>query len=488
MIFGRNSLLIILLLGLGSGLLRANNLRFSGVSSDFESVFFEISWDNAWNLDQGVENHDAIWIFAKFLGEDGQWHHLPFHTDSLLHEVDGSSGLAIVPSSQGEGVMLKNEQIGARNVADVKLKLRLAQFVTLTSFRFRIYGIEMAYVSEGPLWLGDGGSNSCLGDNTLQPYLISNEQAIPLGQVQSQADFPPDQIIPESFPKGYSGFYLMKHELGQAQYADFLNTLTYAQQQARTAASPHSAKGTLAMSVGQANRNAIVIETPGEAGGVAATYACDNDNDGSQNSHVDAQSRACNWLNWDDLMAYLDWAALRPMTEFEFEKAARGPNMPILGEFAWGTDSIIDANTVIEDGSPLETVSETATASAGLGSHGYTGPQGPLRAGFGSHANSNRLQAGAGYYGNMELSGNLWEFCVPAFAGGLSFQGGYGDGTISDSGTANVPDWPSEGGYRGGGWNSGIIPGFRDLAISDRFYIGLNSTTRRNTTGGRGAR
>ena len=45
-------------------------------------------------------------------------------------------------------------------------------------------------------------------------------------------------------------------------------------------------------------------------------------------------------LSWPDLCAYADWAALRPMTELEYEKACRGPNNPVLGEYAWGNTSI----------------------------------------------------------------------------------------------------------------------------------------------------
>ncbi|HEX2898177.1 MAG TPA: hypothetical protein VHS96_00505, partial [Bacteroidia bacterium] len=144
----------------------------------------------------------------------------------------------------------------------------------------------------------------------------------------------------------------------------------------------------------------------------------------------------------------------------------------------------------LHDGSAQEAVSETGTATAGLGSHGYAGPQGPLRCGFAGHANSDRLQAGAGYYGHMELSGNLWELCVSTRATGLGFSGNHGDGTLAENGEADVPTWPGPDGigFKGGGWNSGIIPGFRDLAVSDRFYIDWATDLRRNTSGGRGAR
>lgn len=45
---------------------------------------------------------------------------------------------------------------------------------------------------------------------------------------------------------------------------------------------------------------------------------------------------SANDLSWMDGAVLADWAALRPFTELEFEKAARGPVVPVADEFAWG--------------------------------------------------------------------------------------------------------------------------------------------------------
>ena len=54
-----------------------------------------------------------------------------------------------------------------------------------------------------------------------------------------------------------------------------------------------------------------------------------------------------NYMTWTDLLAYLDWSCLRPMTEFEYEKICRGPVYPVANEYAWGnqTYTLADANT-----------------------------------------------------------------------------------------------------------------------------------------------
>ena len=269
----------------------------------------------------------------------------------------------------------------------------------------------------------------------------------------------------------------MKYELSQGQYTAFLNSLTSDQQIPRTATDPRQVAGTLALSPSAPFRNTIQIETPATAS-APATYTCT------------PPDRDCNFLRDDDLLAYLDWAGLAPMTELEYETAARGPLHPVPGEFAWGTPDIRDANTVTEDGTPTESVSESVSGSTGLASHGYAGPQGPLRCGFAAKATTARNAAGASYYGCFELSGSLWELCVTLSDAGLPYSGQNGDGALDANGSNNAPNWPTEDGigFRGGVWNSGILPGFRDLAISDRFYAGLAANTRRNTSGGRGVR
>ena len=167
-----------------------------------------------------------------------------------------------------------------------------------------------------------------------------------------------------------------------------------------------------------------------------------------------------------------------------------GPQPAIPLEFAWGTDLVTDANTLQHDGQELETVTEGVPVGHGLASHGYAGPQGPLRCGFAGATRMGRHALGASYYGVMEMSGNLWEQCVSTNAGGLTFVPNLGDGELSSQGYHDVNGWPgtTAGIYRGGGWNSGILTGFRDLAVSDRFYAGSELTSRRSTSGGRGVR
>ena len=71
----------------------------------------------------------------------------------------------------------------------------------------------------------------------------------------------------------------------------------------------------------------------------------------------------------------------------------------------------------------------------------------PLRVGFAATPATSRVSAGAGIYGNMEMSGNLWERCVTiGKSTGRAFQGTHGDGTLTTTasyeGNATNTDWP----------------------------------------------
>jgi formylglycine-generating enzyme required for sulfatase activity len=171
-------------------------------------------------------------------------------------------------------------------------------------------------------------------------------------------------------------------------------------------------------------------------------------------------------------MAFLDWAGLRLLTEFEFEKACRGSQNAIAGEYAWGTSSICpDASLSI---SGTENGTETITSDVSIGACLYgnnnliggDGDIGPLRAGIFAESNTDRISSGATFYGLMEMSGNLWERTVTVGnSTGRNYLGTHGDGSITSDGYANVSDWPgyisdknsgaSGSGFRGGCFSYG---------------------------------
>lgn len=477
-----------------------NNLQLGELSMPGnQQLSFSISWQNSWNrenMSAFPTNYDAVWLFVKVKEADGTWKHYSLDTSAVVHQVD--SPLVVLPEPDATGAFIRRQYIGFGNLDSLNVTLQLKDAIPTDAIAIKVFGVEMVWVEPGPFYLGDGASFSRLakGDDNGSFY-ITSEQSIGVGLGANQlsdtlGDYAPQASIPAAYPKGYDGFYCMKYELSQEQYVDFLNTLTYQQQEARTAVSPDAASGTAAMTTFALNRNGIRIGTPGAAAQRPAIYVCDDNTTDAPNEATDGQTRACNYLMWADLAAYLDWAALRPMTEFEFEKAARGYNAPVANEYAWGNALVEDANMIINDGSVDEGDNTNVTPPAGLASHGYNGPQGPLRCGFAYAPDTHSQRNGASFFGVFELSGNLWEQCINTTTSGLQYTGQWGDGTLDAQGNANASNWPFTDatgmGFRGGGWNSGVGLGFNDLGVSDRFYITLKPAARRNTAGGRGVR
>lgn len=486
---------------------RGNNLSLRNGGVVANQIHIELAWDNAWNFTSSGGSHDAVWLFAKGRTSDGIWHPILLSPHTPEHTVYGEMEARAVHDSMGVFVFSSNQ--GGYSVPYSQVILtpsnNLAKYLQVA-----VYGIEMVYIPKGAFYLGDGASVSSLTNTSESPFLVSSEGAIASGLriVNPNSEFAPTplpSVIPKNYPKGFDSFFVMKYEVSQGQYVHFLNSLTHSQQKARTWIAPSLPVGTFAMvhpnQRDSLHRNGIVIVSSGLDGGKPAVYGMDSNANGSFNEPADGFHRAANFLSWADLSAYLCWAGLRPITEFEFEKACRGPLQPVPGEFAWGTAYVTDANAVTNDGLPTEGVSEALAGESGLANHGSIvaiqgwGLRGPLRTGFAATASSNRLQSGATYYGLMEMSGNVWEMVVMPADGGENFTRINGNGRLNEAGEAAIPNWcnpqTAKGVIlRGGGWGSSIadVGSWRDLAVSDRFYSHLRPTQRRNTTGGRGGR
>jgi formylglycine-generating enzyme required for sulfatase activity len=491
---------LILLAFIGSllgGSLMANNVQLSNLSAASTSqISFEVSWDNAFNIDlpENERVNDGLWIFAKWKDEGNRWHHFDFGQADEVSSSNIAMGVSGI-TADGKGFFISPSDSGGFETLTGKITIDFFSAMSDQVFEIRFFAIEMVKIPERQFFLGDSISqNTFKVGGSGRPFLISNNDEIIVGLNENQlvdtGKYAPEANIPANYPNGYSSFWMMKYEISQDQFAGFLNTLMVNQQERRTKTSPKSPTGTYAFanSAAYSFRNGIAIERSALTT-VPAIYGFDGNGNGILNEPSDGKNRAMNFLNNAALLAYLDWSGLRPMTEFEFEKACRGDLNPIKGEFAWGTAFAEDGNNPKNEGLDTEGVEEVGDSIFGLTSHGYSGVQGPLRTGFSANINGGRVQGGVSRYGIFDLSGNVWELAIIVNKEGLDFDGAAGDGVLSLSGEANQLAWKLNGvGHRGGAWNSGVFAEFRDLAVSDRFYSGLTANDRRNTVGGRGVR
>lgn len=455
----------------------ANNLRITGTSVAGSNITFNIAWDNSWYATVAPSNWDAAWVFIKYQDcATQQWYHAGLST--VVGDHTAGSPLVVETVTDGKGVFIRRGAAGGGNIASTSVTLKMT--IPAGTYNYKVFGVEMVKVLQDTFQLGDATSGGTYSSITIDAVRqAAGISGAVLGNNAGTA-------ISASFPMGYNGIYCMKYETTQQQYVDFLNTLQYHQQETRTGVAPNSIAGTLVLG-SRSFWSSIVIQTPGSNSAIPATYACDLVA-GSYNDIDDGQNKACNYMMWGDLAAYLDWAALRPMTEMEFEKVCRGPLPRVAGEYPWGSTAIqnISSASVTSVGTATE-----GTTITGNGLCNYsTQPNAPMRVGFTATGSTGRQSAGAAYYGAMDMGGNLWEMIVTTYnVQGAAYTGATGDGDLTLTGEANVTTWPDPvtalgSGLRGGSVGNTAIY----VRTSDRNDQNAAMTTRTSSVGGRGVR
>lgn len=477
------TIIVVISFILSSTIALSNNVRIAnstrtGAARDV--ITFDLSWDNSWNVAGIPANHDAVWIIVKFKPCGGSvWDHALLSTTMTDHSF--ASGVTYAKpittadrngdaGAFNNGVMVRRSDIGIGNISNQTISLKIvgsALGATLnagTEYDIKVIGIEMVQVLSGQFQAGDGVSsytiyNPAVGSGT--PMSIASEAGVTVASPEWYYQV----ALPAKFPKGYSEFYCMKYEVTHGQYCDFLNTISGAAAVARYYSSSSYMHDLLYSSVYYSNNG----------------------------------DRALNYMSVQDLFAYLDWAALRPMTELEYEKSCRGP----LGgsqDYAFGSTSYVEAVNVTGANAGVEVCTDVDANLNCSGGSSYiyggafgSGTQGPVGAGiFARDATTTRVATGASYWGAMELSGNVRETTIRISRSQDTnpslYTGVWGDGILDVTGLYNASLWPATGTYyspRGGDFANGNT----HSRVSDRSnYLSSDFTSREYIQGGRGVR
>ncbi len=411
--------------------LRIDSVQWTRRAGAPDLAHLHISWNNAWHNDR---NHDAVWIHLRYTG-NGEMR--PFSLPALIAD----DGHTVVGTGNAPNLKVERDQVGVwilppkghRGSISCSVALLLEdegkydQVPGMDQRRLTAHGIEMVMIPSGAFHVGDPDPRAIANGAFFTapeaggielPFLIREEKRpIPVGGAADLA-YTIDEHgyrgdgagpIPAEFPKGVAAFHIMKYELRQGQYADFLNDISQ---------DATFIRGNMAGREYQLHGGSIVCEN-----GVYRAL------------HPD---RACAFVTWDDLCAFADWAGLRPMTELEFEKACRGPLDPQPMEYPWNTSSRDNLKRQLD---PLRAL----TFSDGFTEAHMT--------------DANRDESGASYYGVLDLAGNVWERCITVGDSvGRAFTGSHGDGNLGAQASATNADWPKGTtevlgfGYRGGAY------------------------------------
>jgi len=559
------------------------NVTTTGSTMNYDGVWVFVKYRDACDKASAVPPSIQPSSFNHLWLQGG-----PDYSDSTMHTVHSSVAFRLGFSRingtnrvMGVFVYRKNDGYGtfpATGAAQwVTLKWnKAAQGCVGDIWDIRAYAIEMVYIPQGPFRLGSG--NPVVNNSTaytfsskttgLLPFVVTAENAaitlnpagsgVP-GDLFITTSTAGPYTIPAHFPKGYDAYWCMKYEITQGQYCDFMNSLERAEQ-VYAIPTAYNVKYESSLS-GTPNFSFTYTNVPCSAPTVRqyikpeaftpylpVWFGCDanTDNVVSPNSPTppssqanDGQWTAMNCLGYGTMYSsayyteillkkYLNWAALRPMTEFEYEKICRGQiaqvsSVPL--ELIWGANGSLTGTRTPSTGVTLNTPNTSSeipqptpcpsSPQAGL----YIGntpvanlySSGPFRVGstLTSSQWCDRSKTGSSYYGVADMAGNLWEFVwtfgmngtITGFASTFISRTSNGNGSTITTGVIAGPygsnmlsEWyplhaTLANGFfylKGGAWNSADA-NWQNFVISYRGTYGTTVPDDQNT-GGRGVR
>ena len=463
----------------GAGVTIANALLTGqNLTNDTYQIQFDIAWDKSWRTSTLESNYDAAWIFVKYrVDQASEWRHATINATGFV----APSGATVAPATDGTGAFIYRSSDGIGDVSWTGVELQWDYGTDGEPddkvFEISIFAIEMVYVPENAFLAGDGTTDPATGSfesgNTGDPFPVTSEAAITLGGTNSanlnNNNFASDdfndgatQTLPADFPKGFSGFYMMKYEMSQDQYAAFLNHLSQVQAANRYDENNYNENG----------------------------FRIDLTNDLIYDP-VATETKPCNFISLADAKAYADWAGLALPTELQWEKAARGTTIAVAGQYAWGNTSVYQTFYSVSGSTGPNSIVNNAGENVGNSANVFTirtsttsfGVLLPLRCGIFAYSapNGTREEAGASYYGIMEMSGNLAEYVIPVGATATrSYTGENGDGELDANGDANFTSYPASAGVKGGSFLSDPVPHLQISNRTDSHNFILDASTRTN--------
>ena len=487
----------------------ANNVTIPGKATilpiDNSKVLltFGISWENSWRVG---ENWDAVWIFVKYkrVGVNEPWYHA--HLNSTGFKTAGGGGypeMEFLPQYLGAnlaqydtiyqgnnyppklvddlatGVFMFRRRTGSGdiNIPRVSLEwdfsqgdLNMYHDITIDDIRngdieVSVQAIEMVYVPMGPYALGEVNLEYSFIDTAssgmpkrLYIHSDSAKTIQAMGQIHSDRK---TIHVPDLYPMGYNGFYIMKYEVSQEQYVNFLNRLPYNEQKKRVMQNLSRLKvGEYVLGdkmIMPDKRNGIVVALKDTllrdfvfadpSTGVLDTLILidtvvtfgfnENPHSGPAGFSDDGKDIACNFISPEDVIAYLDWIGLRPISEMEYEKSCRkrwSREDNELFRWPWGDQPPTPLSWNMDDVKKRGEEDEYVVNSKNTNGPIIDGRIiDPVRVGAFANATTTKQQAGASHWGVMELAGNLAEICYNVSSTSVFREGIYGDGNIQSS-------------------------------------------------------
>ena len=469
----------------------SNDVQVSNLAynASTRTASFTLNWKNAWTYQNGAFS-DAVWLFVKFHPQNGNGTWL--HADLENVAVRSSAIYRLVPDKKGTFISLAPGLNYSGDSQGILVDLILDQSIDqYLNPDIQVFAIEMVRIQEGGFYVGDGRgwntenhfgdadywTSSGLSGKPLPPYFINDESAISTAKdapgittVKTEGNILPS-VIEESFPKGTETFYIMKYEVSQSQFAAMANTLSARMRNEFSLGFIHGAT--------PLHRNGVRVDIDPSTG--LRIFNCDLNNNGVFNEETDGTALPFSINQEFHTWIYLDWACLRPMTVFEYEKASRGILVPTPNEMAWGNanvSQVLFSTDIINAGKEDEQL-----ANPNLPGKYITGAITRCGAMATGLPNPNRTNTSATYYGVHDMTGSMWEITVwPGLTGFDNSSNG--DGDVQDQDQikfGNIPSSQIGRQFMGGSWKyigngiSTLNPGLLNVSFEDLGIRGVRS-------------
>ena len=328
--------------------IQVTNIKWEAGTKEYSTVTFDLSWNNSWRAKWTepaeknvtgkplpVESWDAAWVFVKFRpSEERVFSHASLDLDAARHQKPAGATLDVAASDDGRkglGVFIYRAAVGngANHFKGVKLRWQhAADKADPAKAELSVHAIAMVYVPQGPFHYKGPWEDHPFADGHTHPLtLIDNpDPTQPGGHPGLGTNATPEVVkntTPdcETYPNGYSPFYIMKYSITQGEYARFLT------EQAPNLKEAHYNNGrydVLGMDDPRrfANLNGY--------NGYTISFSSDEGR-----YKADVPDRPASLLSLPDIQSFMACAGLRPPSDLEYDKSCRGPRAVARAEEAW---------------------------------------------------------------------------------------------------------------------------------------------------------
>lgn len=471
--------------------IQVSNVQITVGSDPYRPVInCDVSWQNGWRIDGGAEFMDAAWVFVKYRTAAMQtWRHGIIGASSI---VSGDIAAQHHPLNYGVNIFSSVDTVGTISGT---ISLTLDSLMSSAyGLEVQVHAIEMVKVPAGSYYVGDGNSGAnqwkdhahLMQFSETRPYHVTQDSIIDM----SSSNRPTDGSSNSANILSNTGeFFLMKYEISYEQYTTFLNTLERNEQNLRTRlnlnsnANP-SFRYVMTETPNPTFRSPIAVDLGYDTVVGPLNFYCDLNNNGIGNEPDDGMSLGAIDLRIMDVISYSRWCGLRMPTEFQYEKACRGPLYPVKGEYAWGSSSIrvdtssyLNFNHLSNQGTAQEEYINPQPYTAHIGINNIMAQRCGIHATAGSET---RGDASASYYGIQDLTGGATEVYVQQANSLINQQ--YYDPNVGTPGSD--PTLLQIYILKGLGWVNS--PSLFDLSnVSNRNTFILITNTSLNAVGGR---